>query len=211
MNEIVTKKLSKELIYKNTVVLTYQIEYPEIVTTSCISGKNTFNCFYEDQALLLQSYAEEELLEDAKKLYDYNTSHGYPVMVYELILSFTITYDKNCILSLYQDKYLFTGGAHGTTVRNSQNWNLDEGKFFTLKSLYPYDDYFMICLLKQINEQIEQQIKSGTGFYFDNYCQLVLTTFQPTNFYLTYQGIVIFFQQYDIAPYSSGIPTFLVR
>lgn len=46
--------------------------------------------------------------------------------------------------------------------------------------------------------------------YFDNTCNLVLDTFNPKSFYLLKDRVVIYFQQYDIAPYSSGIRTFEV-
>lgn len=46
--------------------------------------------------------------------------------------------------------------------------------------------------------------------YFENYCELVLETFRLENYYIIPNGIVIYFQQYDIAPYSSGIPIFYI-
>ena len=45
---------------------------------------------------------------------------------------------------------------------------------------------------------------------FDDYPELLRSTFQAGNFYLTPEGIVIYYQQYDIAPYSSGITEFLL-
>jgi hypothetical protein len=46
--------------------------------------------------------------------------------------------------------------------------------------------------------------------YFDNYEQLVSTNFKANNFYLSREGLVIYYQQYDIAPYAAGIPTFVI-
>ena len=56
-----------------------------------------------------------------------------------------------------------------------------------------------------------KQIEEENDIYFPDYCQLALETFRLENYYLTQKGIVIFFQQYDIAPYSSGIMTFLLK
>lgn len=102
-------------------------------------------------------------------------------------------------------------GAHGNTKRESQNWNLQNGKQIPLTDLFPNNPYFMIDIFREINRQIATQMESGENDYFDNYCQLVLENFNPENFYLTPKEIVIFFNQYEIAPYSSGIPTFLVK
>ncbi len=53
-------------------------------------------------------------------------------------------------------------------------------------------------------DQIEAQNAAGTGAYFDNYRELVPQTFNPAQFYLTPEGLTVYFQQYDIAPYASG-------
>ena len=75
-----------------------------------------------------------------------------------------------------------------------------------LDSFFPHNPYFLIDVLKQINEQISKE----PDIYFDNTCNLVLDTFNPDSFYLISNGIVIYFQQYDIAPYSSGIREFTI-
>ena len=49
-------------------------------------------------------------------------------------------------------------------------------------------------------------------YYFDDPCKLILDNFKPDNYYLDSNGnIIIFFNQYDIAPYSTGIPTFSIK
>ena len=149
-----------------------------------------------------------ELYEDAKKTYDYNISNGYPVMVYEVILDYTITFNDEYIVSLFYDQYEFTGGAHGNTIRTSQTWDLCIGKQLPLSYFYPDNPNYVTEILREINNQIKYQIEAGNNYYFDNYCELILETFKLENYYLTPGGIVVYFQQYDIAPYSSGIREF---
>ncbi len=133
-------------------------------------------------------------------------------MVYELIYDYTITYNENNIISLYFDNYIFSGGAHGSTTRTSQNWNMLYGNQFTLDKLFPDNPNYLINILQNINKQIEENIQSGNGQYFDNYCKLVLETFNTQNFYILSDSLfAIYFQQYDIAPYSSGIPVFEIN
>lgn len=97
----------------------------------------------------------------------------------------------------------------GITIRSSQNWDLQSGKQFLLSYFYK-NPYYIINILKEINLQIKNQIESGSNYYFDNYCELVLENFSFKNFYLTNDSVAIFYQQYDIAPYSSGIPIFYI-
>lgn len=210
MNEIETRVLKKELSYKGTVILTYKIEYPEITKSEYDYGKIVFNNYNKSKANRIKEYAEGELFEEAKQIYDYNSENGFPVMVFEVDRNFKVTYNKKAIVSLYTNEYIFSGGAHGITMRESQNWDLRLGEQIELWQLYPNNPYFILDILKQINGQIEKQIESGSNDYFDNYCQLVLETFKPESFHLEKNNLVIYFQQYDIAPYSSGIPTFKI-
>lgn len=209
MYRIIENTFERELYYKNTVILKYTIKYPRIINNSI--GANRFNRFNYEKAIKLKHYSENELFKEAKELYDYNVSNGYPVMMYEVFLDYTITYNQNSIVSLYSDEYIYSGGAHGNTIRSSQNWNINFAKQFSLESLFDNDCNYILDVLKDINNQIEQQIANGSNQYFENYCSLVLNTINPNNFYLNPGYITIFFQQYDIAPYSSGIPTFNIQ
>ena len=211
MVELIENVLEKELYYKNTVVLRYKIKYPSIMWPKNSFSSRKFNSYNYEQAMKLVQYAEIELFKEAKELFDYNSSKGYPIMVFEVYYTYEITYNSNFIISLYTDEYMFLGGAHGNTKRVSQNWNMQNGKFIELKNLYPNNPNYILDILKDINMQLTKQIEIGQNYYFDNYCQLVLENFNSENFYITNDGVVIFFNQYEIAPYSSGIPVFYIK
>lgn len=196
--------LEKELFYKGNLILKYKIEYPSIYSNRC--QKSKFNNYNLDKALDLKSYAETVLLEQAKQTYEYNNANGYPIMVFELIYEYNITYNKNSIISLYADEYIFSGGAHGSTTRSSQNWNMQTSTQFSLADLFPNNPYYLIDILKNINTQIS----NNTDPYFENYCELVLETFKINQFYITNNKLAVYFQEYDIAPHSSGIPVFYI-
>lgn len=211
MNKMKMNTAEKELYYQGEVIVRYKIEYPEIINSYYNEGMQIFNHENRKSALELKEYAEGELYEQAKQTYEFNKKNGYPIMVYELVRECNITYNQNQLVSLYCDEYIFEGGAHGNTLRKSQNWDLKIAQEIPLQAFSKGNPYYLIDILKQINKQIAEQIESGVGSYFPEYYQLVLETFNLENYYLTPDGIVVFFQQYDIAPYSSGIPTFLVK
>lgn len=211
MNKIKMNTVEKELYYQGEVIVRYKIEYPEIITSYYNEGIQIFNHENRKSALELKEYAEGELYEQAKQTYEFNKKNGYPIMVYELVRECNITYNQNQLVSLYCDEYIFEGGAHGNTLRKSQNWDLKIAQEIPLQAFSKGNPYYLIDILKQINKQIAEQIENGVGSYLPQYCQLVLETFNLENYYLTPNGIVVFFQQYDIAPYSSGILTFLVK
>lgn len=206
MVKIKKKIIQNELTYKGEVIVKYEIEYPQIVS-NCYSTRR-FNDWNLKRALELEKYAKETLFSDSKIQYDYNIENGYPIMVYELVFHTTITNENSPILSLFQDQYTFTGGAHGSTIRTSQTWNLACNQQLSLADIYAKHPNYLLSILRQINQQIQEK---GSDFFFDNYCCLVIETFNPNQFYLTPDAVVIYFQQYDIAPYSTGIPTFEIK
>ena len=55
---------------------------------------------------------------------------------------------------------------------------------------------------------IQAQIACRPQDYFDNASLLAVQQFDPRRFYCTPRGVVLYYQQYEIAPYSSGIPEF---
>ena len=207
MNYINTNLFQKEMSFEGVVILKYHIEYPSINEKIYGNGILNFNCYNKNLAVELKNRTENELYRDAIKTYKYNKENGYPVMVYEVYRNFEITYNQNNIVSLYIDEYTFTGGAHGSTIRTSQTWNLQNGCMMPLEYFFQGNPYFMIDILKEINKKIAE----NPEVYFTDTCNLVLDTFNPESFYLTSNGIVIYFQQYDIAPYSSGIRTFTIQ
>lgn len=211
MNEIKKYILKKELLYDNKVILKYLIEYPQIVNSPYLYGKEKFNFYNKYQAVQLQNYIKNELFKEAKELYEYNVQNGYPIMVYDIVKKYEITYNTENIISLYFDDYRFTGGAHGNTIRTSQNWDLIEGKEIPLKLFYPKNPNYVQKILQEVNKQIKEQIQVDEKMYFDNYCELVVETFNVENYFLYSEYMEVFFQQYDIAPYVSGIPTFIIK
>lgn len=203
--QIVKRILTRELKYDDSVVLKYNIEYPQIIGQSDISSIR-FNTYNKNLADSLQYNSENNLYQEAVELYKYNKQNNYPIMVYEVYRTYEITLNINKIISLYSDEYIFSGGAHGNTVRTSQTWNMVTGRMMDLYEFFR-NPYFIQSIFKQIIAQIN----ADKDIYFEDACCLVIETFSTKNFYLTPEYIAVYFQAYDIAPYSSGIRVFMIR
>ena len=211
MLNIENKVIKSEIKYRGEIILKYNIEYPQIIENMWKAGVQRFNKFNYANAILLKKYAEGKLFEEAKETYEYNKENGYPIMVYELYYTFKVTYNTENIISIYSDKYVYTGGAHGITTRTSQNWDLRVARQIKLKELFPREPNYVSKILTQINSKIAKDIENGNNIYFENYCCLTSENFNVNSYYLEDGKVVIYYQQYDIAPYSSGILTFNIK
>lgn len=207
MFKIINNILERNLKYDGTTVLNYKINYPSIETNMPNIGTINFNIYNKKMALALQKKSENELYQEAVELYKYNKQNGYPKMIYEVDRDYTITLNSTNIISLYADEYIFSGGAHGTTARTSQNWNMILGRMIKLEEVFRNNPYFVLEILKEINKEIAENPQN----YFEESCNLVIEKFNPESFYLSKDSVYIYYQQYDIAPYSSGIPTFKIK
>lgn len=198
--------LEDTLRYHDEVVLTYHIEYPQFRSTRYQMTLAAMNRLYQTRALREQQYAQGELYQEASRQAEESLAHQDPVLAYQMVHRYQVAWDSRCVLSLWEDRYLYTGGAHGMTLRDSQTWDLQACRTLSLEDLSACGPATEEAVLAQILVQIREE----PDLYFPNAEELVAKTFDPTHFYCTSRGVVVYFQEYEIAPYSSGIREFLL-
>jgi len=186
------------------------IAYPKFQASEFQKTLHALNDRYRLIAEESNRRCREELYRSALEQYRISQKEGYPFSPYELMRVFTVTYNAGCTLSLYFDEYQYTGGAHGLTVRTSDTWNLETGNPYALYDFFPEHYDYRSYILTQVDAEIARQTDAGHDIFFYNASALARDTFNEDSFYLTNKGIVVYFQQYDIAPYSSGIMEFLI-
>lgn len=204
------KVLQQDMYYKNNIIMRYTIKYPRFISDTYQTLANKLNTLYRTKAIMYERSNIMNLYQMAMVEYEYSIANNFPVRQFEAYVNYIVTYNQNCILSLYFDQYEYAGGAHGLTVRYSDTWNLPKSKRMELSDFFPHRNNYREYIIQTIEKQIETELANGDSMYFENYAQLMNENFKPNNFYLTEEGLVIYFQQYDIAPYASGIPTFVI-
>ena len=202
--------LEETLTVREKDVLHYRITYPKFVSSAFRRTLAGINRFYQQKAHEYRQHCRTILYAQAAEQVLYDPEGQFPIVSYEAILDFSVTYNDDCILSLYFDRYEFTGGAHGNTVRFSDTWGLQGGRRLPVSAFIARPVYFKTYLIDKVIEQIQQNIESGQATYFEPHESNAIETFRAENYYLTPKGLVVYYQQYDIAPYSSGIQTFLI-
>lgn len=206
---IVTVKncvIQDEMKYNGDTVMTYKIEYPQFSSMCYKRSLNIINTYYLKKALQFQRYYRKELYKSAVEQYIYSKQNDFPIRVYEGLAQYEVTYNMACIISLFFENYIYSGGAHGNTERTSETWNLQKCRKIKLNELFEcsldYKEYIL--------EQVKDEILKNPIIYFDDYEKLIVESFNSQSFYCVPEGIVIYYQQYDIAPYSSGLREFLI-
>ncbi|WP_177505676.1 DUF3298 and DUF4163 domain-containing protein [Anaerosinus sp.] len=114
----------------------------------------------------------------------------------EAKLTYEVHYLSNDLFSIEFTAYTFWGGAHGQTISTSFNYDLKTGEELKLTQMFDYKP-------SEINKAIFAHCEKNSIPLYNDFKGI---TQYPSNFYLTSPTTpVLVFQQYDIAPYSSGI------
>lgn len=104
-------------------------------------------------------------------------------------------------VSLTQKIYQYTGGAHGNSWLTASTIHLQSGKSLQLADLFIGGADFATRLSETVRREGAARKLPLWGFKGIG---------PDSSFYLTDEGIVLFFQPYEIAPYSEGIVRILV-
>ena len=207
--EIVSRVIHKEFKNSNNIVLvTLDITYPEIYLRHSEETEDRINRQYSLQALEFYSHAATTLVKDAQQEYEDSIKNGFPFRPYDAVMKYTVTLNANCHLSTYFDKYEYTGGAHGNTIRVSDNWDLQTGRYIELEDLFRSGENYREMIIAEIIKIAEKEMADDPYIFFDDYKKLIVEYFNEESFNLNPKTLSIYYQQYDIGPYVSGIVVF---
>ena len=122
---------------------------------------------------------------------------------YHGTLTYETKYEDDAVLSLILYHYFYMGGAHGGTLAEGVVYDKQTGAVLPLS-------HFLRITPEQLREELTSaafNLQSGLRLGSDLYSPDRLTEV-PENYYLGGHGKVCpFFQQYEIAPYSTGFVT----
>ena len=199
-------EIKKEFLFQKTVVLTLSVTYPEIWLPSNHKAQSRINRNIRREVADYLHYAENVLYKEAVQEYQSALKNGFPFRRFDAVMQYEIPYNYNCYLSTYHDQYQYTGGAHGNTLRFSDTWNLKTGVRLPLSGYFkPGTNYRKLFI-----DQILLQADENHSDYFEDYRALIVRYFNPNNYFLSPEGFNIYYQQYEIAPYSTGIVVFTI-
>lgn len=107
------------------------------------------------------------------------------------------------VISVRQDNYLFTGGAHGMPGRENHIFSGEDGSEVTLSDVLPLSE-------EEVNERAREAFLSRIeehpedGFFPDAADTVNAKTDFISQSYLTQDGVVFYAQPYELGPYAAG-------
>lgn len=115
-----------------------------------------------------------------------------------------IKYNKNDFVSVLEEQYTYTGGAHGMTVRTGRNYDVLLEKELALGDLFSEEGWQEA--LNNYMHRLEEE-------HAEEYAQLWSEPKVKDNqdFYITDEDLVLFYQPYELSYYARGFVEFPIR
>jgi hypothetical protein len=118
--------------------------------------------------------------------------------------SFQASLTKN-LLTIYMNGYdYYEGAAHGMPLREYYFIDITTGKFYGFKDLFVKGSDYKTMIDEYIRTRIAEADPEESMFFPDTFTGIADAQY----FYLSENGIVIYFYPYEIAAYAAGFPEF---
>lgn len=180
-----------------TATLKLTIQYPEFKGLDNAEVQEKLNSMFAG----LAAAAKERAYEIEKYIGEDEISRHIKAEGY---FNYQVKYNRNGLLSIVVYDYEYTGGAHGITVQSSYTFDLATGREYELKDLFPENTDYVSIITKEVKNQMKDMGITEFLAPFDSIKA-------DHDFYLIDDYVVVYFQQYEILPYSYGIPEFAVE
>ncbi len=122
------------------------------------------------------------------------------ILNYELTKSSKILYNKNNILIIEIESYVYAGGAHGLENMQYLHFDMNTGELFGLEQIFGADSKQKIASL--IVEKSEEMKKDENSVLFED-AKAELNE----NFYFDKEKFCFVYNPYEIGPYAAGYIT----
>ncbi len=211
-------KLLQEMTFRVTGITSSTYEYTytdqenDIMTVAMefpvLEGDNLI---YEQINQVFESYytqfiaSNDQMAEDAKLYAD--EEYFYP---YSFDMSYSVRYNNNGILCIMLEGYSYTGGAHGYPFRQTLTFDLASGNWLGLDDLIATDEAtfgsYVTQGFQEIYDEYPEEYWEDAPLTVQNRTEY----FYNMDYYLTEEGICIFFYPYDLASYARGFVEFTI-
>ncbi len=194
-----------EYKYKNSIsgekiIGTLNVAIPEMISQEYADNAEMFNQYFQNLADKLAESFDEELIDTAENESASATVGGE----WYRDLNYSIEYMDDNMVSVLITTTAYNGGAaHDNVQLESLTYDFVQGFRIDGSNIFWNEDQ-----TEAIKALIIEKMDENPDMYYPNYADLVDSTFDKNNFVFTEDGLRIFFQTYDLAPYAAGIITF---
>ena len=199
----------REWTVEEIPVLTAAVSLPEPVPAADRISRR-IRRYYQLQCRSFLRYCEAYLLPLAAAEYRAALAASQPLPRFHAELTYQVTYNEGGLWSLYTQSREQGPGGQTALLRRGDTWDLASGYPVALSALFPRRSGWRRRLLEAVEAEAAQRTAAGVSQYHEGVRRRLRQYFNPQNFYLTGEGLAVFYPMYAIAPAMEGIPVFTI-
>lgn len=133
-----------------------------------------------------------------------------PFLPWEAELSYHITYEDDGLSSLYLDVTERRGAARPLTVRAADTWDRTTGTPLPLFHFLPPSRHWRRLAVEEVQRQAMDRLQEGESLFYEDVEERAAAHFSPRRFYLTEEGLLVFYPMWSLGSPAEGIPVFFL-
>ena len=183
-----------------------RMEYP--VASSNNATARNINREIENHLRYILDYEDEQNAKSAEAIAESfirnygKTKEDFPEYetAWEASIYGEVTYTSEELVSISFNSEVFTGGAHGYTSMTWLNFNPETGEIYKMEEIFTEDfsEFVEVQFRKEFNIAEDASINSTGLFFEEDKFHL------PQNIGFNGNGIVLYYNVYEIASYADG-------
>lgn len=201
-------KVEEKTIKKSDKFLSVDVKYPEYSEVQNKELGEKINKRIQEK--IKKDIAEltkesEQLQKDLAGMKDYEARP------YDYVVTYSQKANAFGIISIKMDYYYYTGGAHGNTISEVLNYDMKTGEEVSFDKLFKKEGYrqYIEAKIKEKTDELNKKIREENKIEEKDYSVYNFEKLpEKPSYYLDGEKLVIVFGQYEIAPYSEGMPEF---
>ena len=200
------EETAREMCLEGTPVLRWRLVRP--VPEGSWRGLGPIRRYYDQLGRVWQERWEGETYARACRDLERCREEGAAFQAWEASLTCPFFWQGDGLLSLYLEETLRPGGGRRLTVPMGDTWDLSSGAPVPLSALFSGARGWRRRVLEGVEGQIRERLAGGETFLDRESLSAARTWFSPRRFYLTGEGLVIFYPMYTLARGGEGVPAF---
>lgn len=164
--------------------------------------------YYRLQGRAFLRYCQKTLLPLAQAEARAALAESRPLPEFRAELTYQVTYNANGFWSLYTQVREHTLPGQDLLIRRGDTWDLNDGYPAALSDFFPRRSGWKRQLLSAAEAEALRRERAGVSRYRESLRRDLRRRFSARNYYLTEEGLSLFYPMYAIAPAPEGIPVF---
>ena len=202
----IRKKEEEQLLtHEGIPILSLKMTYPEFFKKDSRAARR-LNRFYQKITQEYIKTAKKHFMPIGICKYDECLENSREFIPFALSISYTVTENSPCCLSLYREITEKCGKGRPEVFRFGDVWDIRTGWPLSLRDFCGGKKYSRRQkeLLAGILCTAEEQMKKSERQYYENYKKRIKKYFNPENFYRKDGQCILFYQENTIAPAFEG-------